>query len=65
MTKTLPADLTNNSETTTSTTSKDDQKSLAELMFDMKHHLQSAANDLLQPRTEAIEQLLQKAKTLG
>ena len=35
---------------------------LAVVMKQMKSYLSDAANDLLQPRTQAIEQLLKKAK---
>lgn len=37
-----------------------ENKMLAELMQEMKGHLQDAAKDLVQPRQEAVDQLLKK-----
>jgi uncharacterized protein YfaA (DUF2138 family) len=38
----------------------DENRALADLMQDMKAHLTNAANDLLQPRQEAVDKLLNK-----
>jgi len=42
-------------------TSVDDNKALSALMQEMKPHLEDAAKDVLQPRQEAVAQLLKKA----
>ena len=47
-------------ENTATVTGVKENKMLAELMQEMKGHLQDAAKDLMQPRQEAVESLLKK-----
>lgn len=42
-----------------------EHKALTELMHEMKHYWQEAARDLLQPRQEAVAQLLRKTNELS
>ncbi len=63
MGKTLLQNFTGNSEAnenTATVTGVTENKMLAELMQEMKGHLQDAAKDLVQPRQEAVDQLLKK-----
>jgi hypothetical protein len=62
MGKTLLQSFTGNSEAqeNTATVGVKENKMLAELMQEMKGHLQDAAKDLMQPRQEAVESLLKK-----
>lgn len=62
MGKTLLESLTNTdpNETTATVTTSDEHKALSELMQDMKLQLENASNDLLQPRKEALDNLLKK-----
>ena len=63
MGKTLLQSFIGNSEAqenTATVTSVNEKKMLADLMQEMKGHLQDAAKDLMQPRQEAVESLLNK-----
>jgi hypothetical protein len=63
MAKTLLEKLTENTdseETTATVASGNENQTLSQLMQEMKSHLQDASNDLLQPRAEAVQNLLKK-----
>lgn len=63
MGKTLLQNFAGNSEAnenTATVTGVTENKMLAELMQEMKGHLQDAAKDLVQPRQEAVDELLKK-----
>lgn len=62
MGKTLLQSFTGNTEgnENTVTVASGEDKTLSELMQDMKSHLDSASKDLLQPRAEALEKLIKK-----
>jgi hypothetical protein len=63
MAKTLLENLTGTTdgeENTATVASGNENQTLSELMQEMKSHLQGASNDLLQPRPEAVQNLLKK-----
>ncbi|RYZ46737.1 MAG: hypothetical protein EOP49_22750 [Sphingobacteriales bacterium] len=65
MAKTLLADFIENNDAAGSTVlPSSDYPAVSTLMEEMQLHLQHAAMELLQPRQEAITQLLAKARTL-
>jgi hypothetical protein len=63
MPKTLLKNLSENPKTNglTTMTSADENIEMIGLMLEMKKHLNQARTELLQPRPEAIQQLLKKA----